>query len=45
MTTTAARDFRLTYLFISHDLSVVEYLSDRVGVMRGTACASMTVTG
>jgi peptide/nickel transport system ATP-binding protein/oligopeptide transport system ATP-binding protein len=27
------RDFRLTYLFISHDLSVVEYLSDRVGVM------------
>lgn len=26
-------EFRLTYLFIAHDLSVVEYFSDRVGVM------------
>lgn len=25
--------FGLTYLFISHDLSVIEYLSDQVGVM------------
>jgi peptide/nickel transport system ATP-binding protein len=27
------RDFKLTYLFISHDLSVVDYLADRVAVM------------
>jgi oligopeptide transport system ATP-binding protein len=27
------KEFNLTYLFISHDLSVVEYISDRVCVM------------
>lgn len=27
------KKFHLTYLFISHDLSVVEYISDRVAVM------------
>nr|WP_106313015.1 oligopeptide/dipeptide ABC transporter ATP-binding protein [uncultured Martelella sp.] len=26
-------EFRLTYVFISHDMSVVEYISDRVAVM------------
>lgn len=27
------RDYKLTYLFISHDLSVIEHISDDVGVM------------
>jgi oligopeptide/dipeptide ABC transporter ATP-binding protein len=27
------QDFKLTYLFIAHNLSVVEHFSDRVGVM------------
>lgn len=28
------QEFKLTYLFIAHDLSVVKYLSDRIGVMK-----------
>ena len=27
------KEFTLTYMFISHDLSVVKHISDRVGVM------------
>jgi oligopeptide/dipeptide ABC transporter ATP-binding protein len=27
------REFHLTYLFIAHNLSVIEYVSDRIGVM------------
>lgn len=27
------KEFGLTYLFIAHDLSVVQYISDRIGVM------------
>ena len=27
------KEFNLSYLFISHDLSVVKHISDRIGVM------------
>ena len=27
-------EFHLTYIFISHDLSVVKYMSDRMAVMQ-----------
>lgn len=27
------REFKLTYLFISHDLNVIKHISDRIGVM------------
>ncbi len=36
------REFRLTYLFISHDLGVVRYMSSRIGVMY---LGSMVETG
>jgi len=28
------QEFKLTYIFISHDLSVVKYMSDRMAVMQ-----------
>ena len=37
-------DFDLTYLFISHDLSVVEYVADRVAVMYVGQLAEMATT-
>ncbi len=37
-------EFDLTYLFISHDLSVVEYLSDRVAVMYVGRLVELTKT-
>jgi ABC-type glutathione transport system ATPase component len=33
------RDFQLTYLFISHDLAVVKYLSDRIALLDQGAIA------
>ena len=30
------QEFRLTYLFISHDMAVVEYMSDRIIAMKGS---------
>lgn len=38
------QEFDLTYLFISHDLSVVEYIADRVAVMYVGQLVEMTET-
>ena len=38
------KDFGLTYLFISHDLSVIKYISDRIGVMYLGNMVELTTT-
>lgn len=39
------RDYQLTYIFISHDLSVVKYMSDRIMVMRDGALVEINKAG
>ncbi len=39
------RDFNFTYLFIAHNLSVIEYVSDRVGVMYLGKMAEVATAG
>lgn len=39
------REFGLTYVFISHDLSVVKFMSDRIMVMKGGKMVELAAAG
>ncbi|MDR2972852.1 MAG: ABC transporter ATP-binding protein [Bacteroidales bacterium] len=39
------QEFNLTYLFISHDLSVVKYMSDRIAVMKKGKIVELNTAG